>query len=169
VTGGPIRVVDAAASHLEAIAAIYGEAVEHTAATFDLEVPGRSYWEHVLGACDEAGGRFLLVALAEDDTVLGYAKTGQFRDKGAYATTAETSVYVAEAARTRGVGSLLYSALIERAEASPLHRLVAGLTMPNEASVALHAAHGFRPVGTFSEVGIKFGRPWDVTWFERAV
>ncbi len=165
---GPIRVVDAEASHLDAIGAIYEQAVLHGAATFDLEAPDASSWERTLAGCDPATGRFLIVALG-DGAVLGYAKTGQFRDKGAYASTAETSVYVAEDARGRGVGSALYAALIDRAEASPLHRLVAGLTQPNEASMALHVAFGFTVVGTFTEVGFKFDREWDVTWLERAV
>jgi phosphinothricin acetyltransferase len=99
--------------------------------------------------------------------VLGYAKSGQFKERAAYSTTVETSVYVDEAARGEGVGTALYRALLERLEASDLRLAVAGVTEPNPASTRLHLALGFERVGTFDGVGVKFGRPWSVTWYQR--
>ena len=165
----PVAVVDAERRHLGAVQAIYAWEIEHSAITFDLEDLGLAGWEQALAGLDASLGHAFLVAEDEDGTVLGYAKTGRWRDKGAYATTAETSVYVDRDARGRGVGSLLYTELIARAERSPLRRLVGGMTEPNDASRALHLAHGFELVGTFDGVGVKFGQAWDVTWFQRAV
>src|SRR4029077_1822230 len=99
----------------------------------------------------------------------GYAKSGRFRDKPAYDSTCEVSVYVAESARGRGVGGALYGALLDRLDASRLRLAVGGVAEPNPASTRLHLASGFTPVGTFVGVGTKFGRQWDVTWYQRAL
>ena len=162
-----IVIADAAPEHLEAIAAIYGASVLDSAVTFDTEPLGIDHWSAVLADRDQAAGRLLLVALDGSGSVLGFAKSGAFMGKPAYSTTCETSVYVAEAARGKGVATTLYSALFERLDASPLRLAVAGLAEPNPASEALHRAFGFEPVGTFRAVGVKFGRPWDVTWYQR--
>ena len=151
----------AAADDLGAIAAIYAEQVATSAVTFDLEDPPAASWEAALR------GGWLLVAADDGGTVLGYAKTSRFRERAAYAPTVETSVYVDAAARGRGVGRALYDELLGRLDRSGLHRAVAGMTEPNPASTALHLACGFRRVGTFAEVGRKFDRFWDVTFFER--
>lgn len=168
VSVGPVEVRSAGPEHLPAVAAIYSRAVEQTAFTFDLEAPDVAAWRVTLDTLDRAAGHELLVACAGED-VLGYAKTGPFRPKGAYRTTAETSVYVKDDARGSGVGSLLYTELIERSARSPLRLLVAGLTEPNPASTRLHLVHGFEAVGRFTGVGTKFGREWDVTWYQRAL
>jgi phosphinothricin acetyltransferase len=109
----------------------------------------------------------MLVALGDDDEVLGYAKSGTHRSRPAYDTTCETSVYVAAGAQGQGVGGALYDELLLRLEASPLRLAVAGMTEPNEASRRLHESRGFTFVGTFHGIGTKFGRSWDVSWFER--
>jgi phosphinothricin acetyltransferase len=100
--------------------------------------------------------------------VLGYAKSGIHKDRRAYDTTVETSVYLAPEAQGRGVGGALYDELLARLGACPAVRLaVAGVAEPNEASTRLHVSRGFTPVGRFTGIGTKFGRSWDVTWYER--
>jgi phosphinothricin acetyltransferase len=162
-----MQIVDAAPDHLEAIARIYAAEVEGSPATFDLETPPVERWEEALQAADPARGHFLLAAIDDDGCVLGYAKSGRFRDRAAYDTTCETSIYVAAEARGQGVGRTLYAGLLERLEASPLRVAVAAMTEPNPASAALHRSLGFSTVGTLEGVGVKFGRPWSVTWFQR--
>ncbi len=103
----------------------------------------------------EAGGRFA-----------GYCKAGTWRERDAYARTVETGIYVAEEARGRGVGRALYAALFERLRAQGFRVVVAGITLPNEASVRLHEAVGFRAVGVFHAVGYKFGAWHDVGFWE---
>jgi phosphinothricin acetyltransferase len=109
-----------------------------------------------------------LVALGDGDEVLGYAKSGTHKDRPAYDTTVETSVYVGEGGQGRGVGGALYDALLARLDACGAVRLaVAGVAEPNEASTRLHLSRGFTRVGTFTGAGTKFGRSWDVTWYQR--
>ena len=162
-----MRIVDAERSHLDGIASIYDAEVASSAATFDLEPPSPEHWERMLAEADRAVGHFLLVAVDTDGAVLGFAKSGQFRQRAAYDLTCETSVYVAAAVRGQGVGRALYARLIELLEASPARLAVGGMTAPNPASASLHESLGFTLVGTFHGVGFKFGRPWDVTWYER--
>jgi len=145
---------------------IYNYYVVNTAITFDLKqltVEERAVWfdEHA------ETGRYRLVVAEEGGRVIGYASTSQFRTRSAYDTTAETSIYCAPEAVGRGVGSALYRRLFELIKDEDIHRLAAGITLPNEASVALHRRFGFAPVGVFTQNGRKFKRYWDVAWFER--
>jgi phosphinothricin acetyltransferase len=98
----------------------------------------------------------------ENGIVAGYAGTMRFRDKAAYQTSVETTVYCSHDALGRGIGSRLYSALFEAIAGEDIHRIVAGYTLPNAATLALHERFGFKPVAVFSEVGCKFGCYWDV-------
>ncbi|OKH97801.1 GCN5 family acetyltransferase [Streptomyces sp. CB02923] len=99
--------------------------------------------------------------------LLGYVTSSPFRIKPAYATSVEISVYCAREAVGRGVGTLLLKALFEALADEDVHRAYAGIALPNEASVRLHTRFGFRHVGTYGEVGRKFGRYWDVAWYEK--
>lgn len=145
---------------------IYNHYVVHTPITFDIDPITmeqrldwfRRYSEH---------GRHRLFVAEEDGAVLGYADSHQFRMKRAYDTTVETTVYCAEDATNRGVGGLLYDALFDALRDVNLHRAIAAITLPNEASVALHERFGFALVGVMHEVGRKFDRYWDVAWYER--
>lgn len=161
-----IRVVDATEAHLEEAEAIYAEAALHTPATFDLEGHGIEWWRRALASVDPAKGNELLVAL-DGETVVGWAKSGGFRDKAAYDSTRETTAYVHADHRGEGIGDALYTELLRRLDASGLRLAAGGVTQPNEASNALHRKHGFTEVGTFHGVGEKLGRAWDVLWFER--
>jgi phosphinothricin acetyltransferase len=156
----------AARADLPAIAAIYAHYVLHTAVTFDVEPwtsAARDAWfaDHTGGP-----GHRLFVADAAG-RVVGYAGTGTFRTKPAYATTVETTVYLAPDAVGRAVGTGLFTALLAAIADDDVHRLVAGITLPNPASIALHRRFGFTEVGTFHENGRKLGRFWDVVWLER--
>ncbi|MEA2469824.1 MAG: hypothetical protein QOE38_823 [Thermoleophilaceae bacterium] len=156
--------------HADAIAAIYARAALETAATFDLEGKPPRWWREAIRGADPARGHMTLVALGDGGKVLGYAKSGVHKDRPAYDTTVETSVYVAETGRRCGVGGALYDALLERLDACPAVRVaVAGVAEPNEASTRLHVSRGFTRVGRFSGVGTKFGRAWDVTWYQRSL
>jgi phosphinothricin acetyltransferase len=157
----------AALRDLPELTAIYNHYVVNTAITFDLqpyEPEQRRAWfdDHSV-----AGRHRLLVAVDEDDDLLGYATTSRWRPKAAYDTTVESSVYCRADAVGRGIGRTLYTALFAAISAEDVHRIVAGISQPNAASVALHQRLGFRPVGVFTNVGRKFGNYWDVAWFER--
>jgi len=145
---------------------IYNYYVLNTPVTFDVEpytVERRATWFEQFSAA----GRYRLVVAEEDGVVLGYAGTMRFRPKAAYETTVETTIYCDQQAVGKRLGSRLYAALFEAVQREDIHRLVAGYTLPNDASAALHTRCGFKPVGIYSEVGRKFGRYWDVQWTER--
>ncbi|WP_328769377.1 GNAT family N-acetyltransferase [Streptomyces sp. NBC_00286] len=101
--------------------------------------------------------------------ILGYATSSLYRAKPAYGTSVEVTVYLAPDAGGRGIGTLLYKSLFEDLAREDLHRAYAGIALPNDASVRLHERFGFRYVGTYREVGRKFGRYWDVAWYEKAL
>ncbi|MBT2491710.1 N-acetyltransferase [Streptomyces sp. ISL-96] len=155
---------------LSALTDIYNHYVRETAITFDtagFTAGQRRPW---LRSHPEDGPHRLLVAReVGSGRVLGYATSSPFRPKAAYGTSVEVSVYCAPDAGGRGVGTLLYEALFEALEGEDVHRAYAGIALPNEASARLHARFGFRHVGTYREVGRKFGRYWDVAWYERGV
>jgi phosphinothricin acetyltransferase len=145
---------------------IYNHYVVHSPATFDLEPKTLDQRREWFSQFAEAGRHRLLVA-EEDGVILGYAGTMRWRPKPAYDTTVETSIYCAPESVGRGVGGNLYAALFDAIAGENIHRIVAGYVPPNPASAALHERFGFRPVGTFSEVGYKFGRYRDVCWMEK--
>jgi phosphinothricin acetyltransferase len=154
---------------LAALTDIYNYYVINTPVTFDLEpyTPHqRRAWfdEHV-----DSGRHRLLVAEDADGELVGYATSSRWRAKAAYDTTVETSVYCRHGATGRGIGTRLYTALFEAIADQDVHRIVAGMTLPNDASMALHERLGFTRVGEFVEVGRKFGQYWNVGWFERAM
>lgn len=158
----------AAVRDLPALTDIYNHYVRSGATTFDTTEFGvderRDWFSHYAGD----GPHRLLVAV-DAGAVVGYATSSPFRVKPAYATSVETSVYCRADATGRGLGTLLYGALFDALAAQDLHRAYAGVALPNDASVALHQRLGFRSIGTYVEVGRKFGRYWDVRWFERAL
>lgn len=145
---------------------IYNHYVVQTPITFELEpytIDERRPWFDQFAS---TGTHRLLVA-AESEVIVGYAGTHQFRTKAAYDTTVETTIYCAPEAVGRGLGAALYRALLDAIKDEDIHMLVAGITLPNEASVKLHERFGFRDTGVFHAVGRKFGQYWDVGWYER--
>jgi phosphinothricin acetyltransferase len=90
-----------------------------------------------------------------------------FRPKAAYETSVETSIYIDPAWTGQGVGRMLYGRLFAAIETEDVHRAYAGVTLPNQASIALHEGFGFIPVGVFTHAGRKLGRYWDVRWYEK--
>jgi phosphinothricin acetyltransferase len=163
-----VTIRPAAREDLPRLTEIYNYYIVNTAITFDLQpyTPDqRARWfdEH------NCGGRHRMFVAEDAGWVVGYACTGPFRDKAAYDTSAETSVYCAHEATGRGVGAKLYLGLFDALKNEDVNRLLAGITLPNDASLKLHRKFGFTDVGVFSECGRKFGKYWDVVWMERSL
>jgi phosphinothricin acetyltransferase len=161
-----MRIRPAERGDLPRITEIYNYYVLNTPVTFDVEaytVARREAWF----AQFSAAGRYRLLVAEEDGVVVGYAGTTWFRPKAAYETTVETTVYCAPEAVGKGIGTRLYTALVEALRGEDIHRFVAVYALPNAATDALHRRFGFRAVGVFSENGRKFGKYWDVCWVER--
>jgi phosphinothricin acetyltransferase len=152
---------------LEAISEIYAHYVRTSAISFDLEVPSADSRREWFAMFDTSGRHRLLVAHDEGRTV-AYAASAPYRPRAAYAPSVETSVYVTPSRVGQGLGSALYGALMSELEREDVHRAYAGIGMPNPASVRLHERFGFRRAGYYTEQGRKFGRYWDVAWYERS-
>jgi phosphinothricin acetyltransferase len=156
----------ARASDLAALTDLYNHYVRETPATFDIEpwsVAARRSWLEGFGT--DGPHRLLLAERA--GRLQGYACSHAFRGKAAYDTTVETTVYLEPGSTGAGIATRLYARLFGELAGEDVHRALAGITLPNPASVALHARFGFELVGVFREVGRKFGRYWDVQWFEK--
>jgi len=149
----------------EAIHAIYAPIVETTPVSFELEPP--TVAEVAARIERTLAGYPWIVAVDDDDALMGYAYASQFRARPAYRFTAEASIAVAPAYRGRGLAVPLYEALLAELLARGFHAVVAVINMPNDASVALHERAGFRRVGVLHEVGFKFGEWWNVEVWER--
>jgi phosphinothricin acetyltransferase len=156
------------ADDLGRINEIYNHYVVRSPATFDLEPRSMAWRREWFARYTEHGRHRVLVARGAEGAI-AYATSSPYRPRAAYEPTVETSVYVAPEHLGRGIGLALYETLLRELEAQDVHRAIAGITLPNPASVRLHARCGFREVGRFSEQGRKFGSYWDVAWYERAM
>jgi phosphinothricin acetyltransferase len=153
---------------LPALLEIYNHYVVHTPVTFDIEprtLAQRQVWFDGFGP----SGRHQCFVPVKDGRAIGWACSGKFKEKAAYDTSVETSIYLAPGEQGKGLGRRLYRTLFEALAGEGVHRAFAGITQPNEASVGLHVAMGFAQVGVYREVGHKFGRFWDVAWYGKAL
>jgi L-amino acid N-acyltransferase YncA len=142
---------------------IYAPAILESATSFEEVLPSV---EEFAGRIRKTAGAYPWLVLEDDREVVGYAYASQHRARAAYRWAADVSVYVAESHRRAGVGRLLYTELFERLRAQRIRILCAGVTLPNEASVGLHRAMGFEPVGVYKRIGYKMGAWRDVMWLE---
>ena len=159
VTIRPARHDDA-----EAMLDIYRPCVQHTTISFETEVPDADAFRTRI---DKAQSRWTWLVAQIDGCCAGYAYASMYRERAAYRYSCETSAYVAPGFHRRGVGTRLYAALFERLAALGYCNAYAGIALPNEASVALHRAVGFAPVGVFERAGWKFDGWHDVSWWQR--
>jgi phosphinothricin acetyltransferase len=166
VVNSKVSVRVATADDVVAINAIHNHYIVTAHYTFDLEPMSAEARHEWFSHYAEKGRYRLFVALA-DGRVIGFACSSRLRPKPAYETSVETSVYVTPDAVGQGAGSRLYEALFQSLEGEDLHRAYAGIALPNPQSVALHERFAFKRVAHFTEQGRKFGRYWDVAWFEK--
>ncbi len=158
----------ARAEDLDALLGLYNYYVANTHITFDVEPRTRDQRKAWLDGFSNTGRKQCFVAVKAGQAI-GWASSGPFKDRAAYDTSVETSVYLAPDDGGKGLGRRLYQTLLDAMAKEDVHRAFGGIAQPNEASVALHLAMGYRHVGTYSEVGRKFGKFWDVAWYEKAL
>jgi L-amino acid N-acyltransferase len=147
-----------------AIRAIYNLEVESSTATFDLV--GRSLEDQRTWLAARSGA-FSAVVAVDDGQVIGFAALSPYKERAAYRTTVEDSVYVRRDQQGRGVGRVLLGHIVDLAAATGFHAVMARIEAGSEASRALHAACGFELVGVEREVGRKFGRWLDIAVMQR--
>jgi len=152
----------------EQIASIYAPIVRDTAISFELVPP----------SAEEMRGRIAAVTVAlpwlvgvdaATGSVVGYAYAGRHRDRAAYRWSVDSTIYVDASHRGRGVARLLYTALFTDLAALGYFQVFAGIALPNAASVGLHEALGFSPIGVYRAVGYKCGNWRDVGWWQKAL
>jgi phosphinothricin acetyltransferase len=155
---------EASAADAAACAAVYAPYVTGTAITFETEPPSES---EMAARIETASKSYSWLVLEHEGRVVGYAYGARFHTRPAYRWAAEVSVYLETGRRRTGAGRALYEALFTRLRERGFRIAVAGMTLPNEASVGLHEALGFEPVGTYRRIGYKLGAWHDVAWMQR--
>jgi L-amino acid N-acyltransferase YncA len=151
-------------SDAAAMLAIYRPYVETTTISFEEEVPSLEEFEARLRKYI-AG--WVCLAAETNGQLVGYAYGSTHRERSAYKRSVETSVYVAQGLHGKGIGRSLYEALLPKLAEKGYCNAFAGIALPNEASIGVHRAVGFEPIGMFPRVGYKFGAWRDVAWFYR--
>jgi phosphinothricin acetyltransferase len=159
-----MRTRDAVEADGAACAAIYAPYVRDTAITFEVDEPDATTFTERIARAQQ---RHAWVVAQQVDRVVGYAYGSEYKARAAYRWSCEVSVYLEIGLRRSGTGGALYEALFARLAARGYRTAVAGMTLPNDASVGLHRAMGFEPVGTYRAIGWKHGRWHDVLWMQR--
>lgn len=165
MVAGPI-VRDATDRDAQACAAIYARYVSDTAITFEEEPPSPAEMAQRIAT---AARTHAWLVLEDEGRVVGYAYGRSFNARAAYRWTCEVSIYLEHGRRRTGAGRALYEALLARLVERGFRTAVAGMTLPNDASVGLHASMGFEPVGILRRVGWKHGAWHDVAWVQRTL
>jgi L-amino acid N-acyltransferase YncA len=164
MTGVSIR--PAAPADIAAITRIYAHAVEHGTASFEIEPPAEAEMARRQRTLLDRGFPYLVAELA--GTVAGYAYAGPYRDRRAYDWCVEDSVYVAPEFHRKGIGRLLLTRLIAESERLDFRQMLGVIgDSANTASIGVHAAVGFRLIGTFQSIGFKHERWLDTVLMQR--
>ena len=154
----------ATAADAAAIADIYNHYVRDTIVTFEEEVITAAEVKWRIG--EVAAIPLPWLVCVEDGVILGYAYANKWKSRCAYRYSAESTIYMAKNATGRGLGTRLYTALIDDLRSRSIHSVIGGVALPNDASVALHEKLGFKKIGQFREVGWKFEQWIDVGYWE---
>jgi L-amino acid N-acyltransferase YncA len=142
-----------------AIAEIYNYYIENSTATFETEPIDAAEMERRIR--EKLDAHYPFFAAEENNEVVGYAYAGPFRPRAAYRHTVEVSVYIRSDFSGRGIATSLYNELFPEIRHRGFHTIIAGISLPNEASIRLHEKFGMKQVARFKEVGFKFGK-WSI-------
>jgi len=151
---------------LPALTEIYNHYITSTAITFDTSPftpEERLPWFSQFSP----DSRHQLLVIGDHEALLGYACSTRLRPKPAYETSVEVTIYLRPGATGKGLGKQLYAALFAELSRQDLHRCYGVVTLPNDASIALHKSFGFGEVARLNQVGRKFDRYWDTLWMEK--
>jgi L-amino acid N-acyltransferase YncA len=162
-----INIREAISQDAVVIAKIYNPFILNTVITFE-EIPVTP--EEIMKRIEsvkELGYPYLVMEVTGQ--LVGYAYANVWRTRAAYNHTVETSIYLDPTSAGKGLGTVLYQALIDKLKQMDIHVILGGITLPNPISVALHEKLGFKKVAHFSEVGYKFGRWLDVGFWQLAI
>ena len=153
----------ATAEDAPAIAAIYAPYVSDTIISFETEAPDAA---EIASRIERIGRQYPWLAASADGRLVGYAYACENRSRLAYRWSVDAAVYLDPSAQRKGIGSGLYRRLFALLRAQGYVNAFAGISLPNAASVALHEAMGFAPIGVYRNVGYKLGAWRDVGWWQ---
>ena len=157
---------DATEADAKACAAIYAPYVTKTAVSFEMDPPTTEQMALRIGRAQQ---RHAWLVLELDGRVAGYAYGQAFAERAAYRWSCQVSIYLRPERQRSGGGRLLYEKLLDRLADRGYRRAMAGMTLPNDASVGFHRALGFEPVGVYRRVGWKNGSWHDVAWVQKTI
>jgi phosphinothricin acetyltransferase len=161
---GVIRVAEE--RDARAIAGIYAPAITDAVISFELTPPDAQEMTRRIVAIQR---QYPWLVYEEGNTVLGYVYASVHNERAAYRWSVDVTAYIRHDAHRRGIGRALYTALFEILVLQGYRTACAGVTLPNTASIQMHAAMGFKEVGVYHDVGYKLGRWHDVGWYERSL
>ncbi|HEX8196017.1 MAG TPA: arsinothricin resistance N-acetyltransferase ArsN1 family B [Pyrinomonadaceae bacterium] len=147
-----------------AIAAIYNFYVESSHSTFEIETVNESEMRRRVSEILE---NYPFLVGEENGDIIGYAYASRYKARAGYRHSVEVSVYIKDGINGKGIGTILYENLFVELKAKPIHAIVAGIALPNDASIRLHEKFGFEKVAHFREIGFKHGRWIDVGYWEK--
>ena len=145
-----------------AIAAIYNFYVESSHSTFETETVNESEMRRRVSEILE---NYPFLVGEENGEIIGYAYASRYKTRAGYRHSVEISVYIKNGIEGKGIGTILYENLFAELKTKPIHAIIAGIALPNEASVRLHEKFGFEKVAHFREIGFKHGRWIDVGYW----
>jgi L-amino acid N-acyltransferase YncA len=146
------------------VADVYNYYIQQTHHTFETEPLSA---EEMQKRIEDTTEDYPFLVAEENGEIVGYAYATQFKLRQAYEYASEVSIYVRNAAKQKGIGTQLYTQLFDELQETDTHAVVAGISLPNDASVRFHERLGFEKVAHFKEVGYKLGRWIDVGYWEK--
>lgn len=160
-----IKIRSAVVTDVKELLSIYTPYIKETAITFETTVPTE---EEFSQRVERILQDFPYLVAVEEKKILGYAYASPYYNRSAYDWTVELSVYVAQDARGKGVGGLLYCHLEEVLLKRGFKNLLACIALPNDASLKMHEKMGYEQVAHFKKVGYKFGVWHDIVWLQKS-
>ena len=145
---------------------LYTPIIEHTATSFEYQVPSAEQFQARISNIQQ---QYPWLVCTKDSQVAGYAYAGPHRGRKAYQWSTELSVYINPKFHRRGIARALYTALVDILKLQGYYTALAGISLPNEASVTFHETFGFTPVGIYQNIGYKFGVWHSVGWWEYTI
>lgn len=161
-----MNIIRATRKHFKEIISIYNWAIENTSATFDTELKDIKSYSPFL---ETLTNHPLLVAVDDDEKVLGWGCLKPYSDRRAYDDTVELSIYISPKHHGKGIGNIVMEELLKESQLHKFHTILSRVTSESEASIKLHKKFGFETIGTMKEVGLKFNRRIDVVLMQLLV